>query len=203
MNIIEERTIALAGVLQAAELVQMLARTGQADASAMQASLQSVLVLDAVSTAAVFGGLDGVQNGLRLISDGILSTPDGDHIELLRYTMSLLHLQNQLMRNPEVFAQFGGEVESLTAVDGDQLAQSCSAIYQKYISKLQPQIIVQGEEDYLQRPEIPAQVRSLLLAGIRAAVLWQQKGGGKFRMMWERTRMRNAATALLGQITVH
>ena len=62
---------------------------------------------------------------------------------------------------------------------------------------MRPQIIVQGEEDYLQRPEIPPQIRGLLLAALRSAVLWQQKGGNRFKVLWERTRMQNAAKDFL------
>lgn len=203
MNIIEERTIALAGILQASEQVQSLARKGTADEAARLASLKSILVLDAVSTPAVFGGLEGVQNGLRILANGILVSPAGNDIELLRYTMTLLNLQSQLAKDNDRFRQFGAEVENLSAVESERLAHACSDIYQRYISKLQPQVIVQGEEEYLQIPEIQEGVRSLLLAGIRAAVLWQQKGGGRFKLMWERTRMRNAATALLSSISVH
>lgn len=203
MNIIEERTIALAGVLQAAQQVQQLARTGSADESAMHASLQSILVLDALNTPAVFGGLEGVRNGLILLAGGILASPAGEDIEILRYTMTLLNLHQQLHREQAELQRFGAEVERLSAADDAEFSQACADIYQKHISKLQPQVIVQGEESYLQQPSIPRQIRSLLLAGIRAAVLWQQKGGGRFKLVWERTRMRNAATALLQQLPSH
>lgn len=203
MNIIEERTVALAGILQACEQVQALARTGKADEAARQASLKSILVLDAVNTPAVFGGVNGVHNGLRLLANGILVDPHGNDIEILRYTMSLLNLQSQLFKDSEKFSQFGSDVENLSGVESEQLTRACSDVYQRYISKLQPQIIVQGEEEYLQIPDVQEGVRSLLLAGIRAAVLWQQKGGGRFKLMWERTRMRNAATALMARTSVH
>ncbi|MFT5655266.1 MAG: CII-binding regulator of phage lambda lysogenization HflD [Arenicella sp.] len=44
-------------------------------------------------------------------------------------------------------------------------------------------------------------MRAMLLAGIRSAVLWQQKDGGKFKLIWQRTRMQNAARDLLHQVT--
>jgi len=65
---------------------------------------------------------------------------------------------------------------------------------------MQPQVIVQGEELHLQKEDIPPKVRTLLLAALRSAVLWQQKGGSRFRLIWERTRMRNAARSLIAQV---
>ncbi len=200
MNLIEERTVALAAILQVSAQVQKLARTGMADEDVVQTALRSILILDASSTEAVFGGLNGVGDGLSRLANGALVSTDGENIEVLRYGMSLLGLQNQLMRDGARFAEFGTEVERLSGVEADHIHTACSDIYQKFISDLQPQIIVQGEQDFLQQEDVPAKVRALLLAGIRAAVLWQQKGGGRFKLVWERTRMRNAASALLNQI---
>ncbi|NNC98935.1 MAG: DUF489 family protein, partial [Gammaproteobacteria bacterium] len=192
-----------AGVMQACEQVQSLARTGQVDKAAADASLNSILILDAVSTPAVFGGIDGVRGGLALISDGILSSPQPEKVEILRYAMALLHLQNQLYRDQHLFNEFGQAVERLSAVSADEFTEACSALYQEHISGLRPQIIVQGEQNFLQQPDIPPQVRAMLLAGIRSAVLWQQKDGGRFKLIWQRTRMQNAARALLSQAVLH
>ena len=197
MTLIEERTIALAGVIQACTQVQKLARKGEADNQVFDASLRSILVLDAVSTPAVYAGLEGVKSGLTTLSNGLMSSASMEDVELLRYVMSILNLQIQLYRDDAAFSQFGNDVERLSAVNGEELINAASDVYRKHVSSLQPQIIVQGEETFLQREDIPAKIRTMLLAAFRSAVLWQQKDGGKFKMMWERTRMRNAAHDLL------
>lgn len=199
MNLIQERTIALAGVLQACQQVQRLARIGHAKDDIFDSSLQSILVLDAVNTPAVFGGLSGLRSGLTLLKDGVLNSTAGDDLELLRYMMSILQLQTQLYRDDQKFSAFGQSVERLSSYSNDELIDACSSAYQSHISVLRPQIIVQGEQEHLQQDGVPEKVRTMLLAAIRAAVLWQQKGGGKFRLVWERTRMRHAADELLKQ----
>jgi high frequency lysogenization protein len=199
MNIIEERTIALAGVLQACQQVQSLARTGVADTAVYTSAMQSVLVLDAMSTPAVFGGLGGVRAGLKLIEQGIFNSPEMSDLEVLRYMMSILQLQKQLYTDQQKFSQFGQAIDRLSSFSEDDLANAFSEVYQTHISILRPQIIVQGEQEHLQQDGVPEQVRTMLLAAVRSAVLWQQKGGGKFRLVWERTRMRQAAKSLLAQ----
>jgi high frequency lysogenization protein len=201
MNLIEERTIALAGLLQACGQVQTIARTGAADKAVEAACLKSIMVLDAMNTPAVYGGIQGVRTGLKMIADGVMSSPQGDKVEVLRYAMSLIQLQNQLYHDQQAFTQFGQAVERLSAVSSDELTQACSDLYQKFISEMRPQIIVQGEQNFLQREDIPPKIRAMLLAGIRSAVLWQQKDGGKFKLIWQRTRMQNAARDLLRQVT--
>lgn len=203
MNIIEERTLALAGLLQACKQVQSLARTGEVDRADFDSSLQSILILDAVSTAAVYGGVDGVGSGLKMLAEGILRSPQGMDVEVLRYAMSLMHLQNQLFLDEQQSSDFGRAVDRLSSYSQDELIGACSEVYQAHISAMRPQIIVQGEQDYLQNADVPPQIRSLLLAGIRSAVLWQQKGGSRFKLLWQRTRMQNAARDLAQQATVH
>ena len=197
MNLIEERTLALAGIFQACKQVQNLARNGRSDALDTGAVMQSILVLDAINSQAIYGGVKGVNTGLRLIKDGILNSPQLADVEILRYVMSILDLQRQLYRDDQKFSQFAQAVERLSAVEEDQYTGACSDLYQKFISDMRPQIIVQGEQDYLQQYEIPPQIRGLLLAALRSAVLWQQKGGNRFKILWERTRMQNAAKELL------
>ena len=197
MNLIEERTLALAGVLQACKQVQNLARNGRADAFDVDPSMQSILVLDAINSQAIYGGVKGVNTGLRLIKEGILNSPQLVDVEVFRYVMSVLDLQRQLYRDGEKFSQFAQAVERLSAVQEDQYIDSCSDLYQKFISEMRPQIIVQGEQDFLQQAEIPPKIRGLLLAALRSAVLWQQKGGNRFKVLWERTRMQNAAKEFL------
>ena len=197
MNLIEERTLALAGVFQACKQVQNLARNGRSDQHDVEPCMQSILVLDAINSQAVYRGVRNINTGLRLIKDGVLNSPQLADVEVLRYVMSIFDLQRQLYRDDQKFSEFAQEVERLSSVDKDDYINACSDLYQKYISDMRPQIIVQGEEDYLQRPEIPPQIRGLLLAALRSAVLWQQKGGNRFKVLWERTRMQNAAKDFL------
>ena len=203
MTNLEERTLALAGVIQASLCVQSLARHGELDVADFNALMQSVLILDAASTASVYGGVNGVRRGLTSLADGLLVSPKADSLEVLRYAMLLLHLQRQLLTDEQKFKQFAQQIENLSGYSKDDLPAKCSTIYQDFISVMRPQIIVNGEEEFLQRPEVPVQIRTLLLSGIRSAVLWQQKGGGRFSLVWQRTRMQNAARTLLAGGSVH
>lgn len=203
MKLIEERTIALAGVLQACSQVQALARDGAQNDAVADASLKSILVLDAVNTPAVYGGIDGVRTGLLMLKDGVLNSTKANEVEVLRYTMSLLLLQNQLYRDTAKFTEFANQIERLSAVDADGYIGACSEVYQSNVSVMRPQIIVQGEQGFLERADIPPKIRALLLAGFRSAVLWQQKGGGKFKLVWQRTRMSNIAEQLLASAVNH
>ncbi|HAL7526237.1 TPA: DUF489 family protein, partial [Escherichia coli] len=44
-------------------------------------------------------------------------------------------------------------------------------------------------------------VRATLLAGIRAAVLWHQVGGGRLQLMFSRNRLTTQAKQILAHLT--
>jgi high frequency lysogenization protein len=58
--------------------------------------------------------------------------------------------------------------------------------YQQTISTLQPRIMVHGEASLLADPDNQQRIRTLLLAAIRAAVLWRQCGGGRLTLLLRR-----------------
>ena len=62
-----DRVIALAGVVQAADLVRAIAQRGQANPEDVEACLASLLKIDATSSAEIYGGATRLRSGLRLL----------------------------------------------------------------------------------------------------------------------------------------
>lgn len=76
-----------------------------------------------------------------------------------------------------------------------------AAIYVDVISPLGPRIQVTGSPAVLQSAQVQAKVRATLLAGIRAAVLWHQVGGGRLQLMFSRNRLTTQAKQILAHLT--
>jgi len=68
------------------------------------------------------------------------------------------------------------------------------------ISPLGPRIQVTGSPAVLQNSLLQSKVRATLLAGIRAAVLWQQVGGGRLQLMFSRQRLLREAKSILSRL---
>src|SRR5690606_5912275 len=69
MNGIEDRVLALGGMLQALAQVRRIADTGQSESTPVQVALDSVFRIDAADTAAVYGDAASLRAGLRLLRD--------------------------------------------------------------------------------------------------------------------------------------
>jgi high frequency lysogenization protein len=53
--------------------------------------------------------------------------------------------------------------------------------------------MVEGAERWLEQPRTVTRIRALLLAAVRAAVLWRQSGGNYWNLFWERRTMARFA----------
>ncbi|WJW74400.1 high frequency lysogenization protein HflD [Thiohalobacter sp. IOR34] len=201
-----DRCLALAGLLQAVTLVQSLARLGRADADDIETAIHSLLTIDAGSTAEIYGGVVRVRHGLQAIVDRLGGRPQKKDLESTRYAIALLHLERKLMRSPplltrlregiqraiEQAAHFGPSHPNVIAALG--------SLYQETVSTLQPRILVQGDPALLSQPDRQSEIRTLLLAGMRSAVLWDQLGGRRWQLLLQRRRLLEAAQSLLDTI---
>ena len=57
--------------------------------------------------------------------------------------------------------------------------------------------MIKGDQTHLANPENAAKIRTLLLAGIRAALLWRQAGGNRWKLIFARGAMQKEAQGLL------
>ncbi|MBV7403458.1 high frequency lysogenization protein HflD [Enterobacter sp. ENT03] len=198
-------TIALAGICQAARLVQELAHHGHCDADALHVSLNSVIDLSPDSTLGVFGGSEAnLRIGLETLL-GVLnaSSRQGLNAELTRYTLSLMVLERKLAAHKGAMDTLGSRIDGLQRqldhfdLQSETLLSAMAAIYVDVISPLGPRIQVTGSPTVLQSAQVQAKVRATLLAGIRAAVLWHQVGGGRLQLMFSRNRLSTQAKQIL------
>lgn len=198
-------TLALAGICQAARLVQQLAHQGHCDSDALHVSLSSVIDQNPDSTLGVFGGKEAnLRLGLETLL-GVLnaSSRQGLNAELTRYTLSLMVLERKLYASKGAMETLGERIAGLQRqldhfdLHSDTLLSAMAGIYVDVISPLGPRIQVTGSPAVLQSPQVQAKVRAGLLAGIRAAVLWHQVGGGRLQLMFSRNRLTTQAKQIL------
>lgn len=202
----ESRVIAFAGVLQACRLVNDLAMRGRADASVVEASLGSVFRIDADSAADVFGGLAEVRPGLETL----LAQLEEDHrdVVLARLVLSVLRLERRLAKNPRMLQELRNGIDAIQRqVDHFGIAHATvqgrlAELYASTLSQLRPRVIVHGNPTHLSNAQTVEQIRALLLAAVRAAVLWRQVGGSQLRLLFRRRQYAMLARGLITRSTL-
>ncbi len=201
-----DRTIALAGLLQAVALVAQTANRGTVDPAPLETVIRSLFVRSPEETVDVYGDLGALRLGLQTLIGQLGANSSGRDMEIARYAMTLLHLERQLGKRKDLLEQIGTGLEGTERqlahfhLTHETIMASLADIYVNTVSTLPPRIMVSGEHGHLQRPEIANRVRALLLAGMRAAVLWTQCGGNRWQLLFRRKALVNEATRLLAQI---
>ena len=192
----------MAGIFQAAYLVQQIARRGNVSETAVAASINSLFQLNPDNAAAVFGGIDGLAIGLRVFSEQLDGKNSRRDPELLRYVIGLLHLERKLSRRDDLLRQIrlgieglAGQAQQNGATQQPTIA-ALARLYQDTVSTLTPRLMVHGEPTVLADADTANLIRALLLAAIRAAVLWRQCGGRRWRLLLQRRELLHAAQRL-------
>ncbi len=203
---IRSQTLALAGVLQTAYLVDQIARTGTAAPESINPSLNSLFAFDASTTEAVYGGIHGVKLGLQVLSDILSGAKRQEYRVIIRYTLGILYLQKKLSANDELLNIMRSRLEhaSLKAEhftdNPASTAKNIAAIYQDTLSTFKFRIQVSGSLQQLQNPQNADTIRALLLAGIRSAVLWRQTGGRRWKLLLHRRQLLNTSREILATL---
>lgn len=198
-----DRVIALAGLIQATALVRDIARRGQANPEEIETCLDSLIQVDAPSSPAVYGGVARLHSGLRLLEQQLNQPQD---MELTRYVVTLLSLERKLSRRADLLDVLRAGLEEIIQnlphfpVDHDNAIARFADLYLRTISTLSPRIMVSGDPGRLSHPDNANRIRALLLAGIRAAMLWRQSGGGRFTLLVRRNLLLREVRRLLASL---
>lgn len=214
----EWQVIALAAVAQSAALVAKLAVHGNASQTELLASVNPLLVLNPGSESDVYPNLRHLNLGLRTLNDMFSQVRSSENVSLVRYTLGMLLIRNKLDANSVMQTNIRDGLQSIQPLllipenatpwhmeetektDGqlrqEQTFEQLATLYQDTISTLPHRIQVHGQVDYLQNDYVSNRVRSLLLAGIRSAVLWHQLGGRRWRLLFYRKRVQETASSL-------
>lgn len=204
----DQQAIALAGMFQAASLVDQIANRGMVAQNNYQASLASLFVTSPENTEAVFGGVQelpyNLSLGLKVLRDLVDKKQAVRNNSVTNYMLSMIMLEKHLSKQPQMLQQISQRLESIREqaryfnADDPQDSQfshsnvvaNIASLYQDTISRFRFRIQVTGDPRHLQNAENAAKIRALLLAGIRSAMLWRQVGGKRWHLLFFRSRLR-------------
>lgn len=197
----ETRVLALAGIFQAVSLVRGLAQDGDCDDEAMTASLASIFKLESDSAAEIFDGSRGVRYGLRTLVEQV----EGDQrdLHLFHLLINVMKLERSLARDRGANRQLGEGLIDMQRqlrhfpVTHPTILARLADLYCANLSRLRPRITVSGNPLYLQQPRLAERIRALLLAAVRAAVLWHQLGGRRRHLLFRPQREVMIARGML------
>jgi high frequency lysogenization protein len=200
-----QQTLALAGVAQSAFLVHQLARHGVIAQDKLNTAVNSLFVTHPKHTQAVFGSIGILNLGLQVLQElQSTSATSSSPADVLRYLLGLLYLEHRLAGKIALLDTISERLAAIRLRHPDsqpgantELIKELSRLYQATLSTLPYRIQVRGDLNYLKNEHVSDQIRTLLFAGVRAAVLWRQVGGKRWHLLLRRRRIARDLEALL------
>ncbi len=188
------QAIALAALSQALHQVQQLAKRGELEEAVVAPLIRSILKTEAESVEDVYGDLAALYPGFRKLKQQLGGTAQIDR-EHTHYAIKVMVLERKLHHRPDLLRHVGQNLQrasQLAAREGllsEDLRELLAETYRETVSTLEPAIVIYGERRFLSDPAVARDIRTLLLAAIRAAVLWRQAGGSRPKLLLFRNRL--------------
>jgi high frequency lysogenization protein len=204
------RAIALAALLQCCAQVRQIAESGQPDIAQTDILLRSLFKMDTPSYEDVYGNLANLRPGLIHLLDFFSGGRSVRDAAMTHCVVNLIYLQSRLAKQPqrgkEMLSQLNeakNQLDYFSDIQHTSVVSRLAETYQTFISPLGQKIMVKGDPRHLENSHNASLIRALLLAGIRATVLWQQAGGSRFKLLWQRKGILRAAEQILQEIHPH
>jgi high frequency lysogenization protein len=202
-----ESNIALAGLCQAAALVKKIARNNEFDSHTLTTSLNSISMTAPENTEQVFGDTSQLVLGYKTLINQLGNQSNDKDLEVTRYIANLLSIERKLSSSNKTMSALGERISNIQRqqlhldLTDSQVLSNLASIYTDVVSPIARKIQVAGDPALLKRPDNQHRVRAILLAGVRAAVLWRQLGGKRRHLLFNRQQILDSAEHTLKNIS--
>jgi high frequency lysogenization protein len=199
MNQFYNSTLALASVLQTATLVDQLAHSGFCDKHSNKVSLNSIIT-PTTNIEEIYSSPKDLSIGLKTLSVAFDKKTKSLQ-NIIFYSLALINLEKKLMKNAQLVSQLTSQLSNIQEqdfydIDHNNSLAKLATIYKDTLGKLNPRIMVSGEELYLSNERTANHIRALLLAGIRAVSLWKSQGGKPWHLIFQKKKIVNCVKSI-------
>lgn len=194
--------LALGAFSQATHLAAQIALTGRCDEPAFNIVVEAIYCLNSPSTQALYPP-DALHLGLHSIRQ--LLTPQAQNVSPTpwHYVWKLNAFVKKLQRQPMLLKQLQQRLQqtiqqrAFFQQDAQQSLNALSQLHGWLMQEITLSFQIKGKAEHLHQPLNIVRIRVLLLAAIRACVLWRQLGGTLWHLWWQRQQYRYQALQYL------
>jgi high frequency lysogenization protein len=207
MNQTQQQVIALAGLFQTMEAVDHIAQTGQCNEAVLETAIKSLFVENPDTALSVYGKLADIKPGLQLLKRLLTdNSANNKQLSYVRYALAIVQLERRLSKDSNMLNTISKRLEHTNnqvnhfGIVHENVFSGLASIYSDTISTFSLRVHIAGQEQQLKIPLNADKIRSLLLAGIRSAILWRQVKGHRWHFIFKRKAIISECENLLSKI---
>lgn len=202
----QAQTMAFAALSQCAQLAHNMAKNGTVDNAQWSVVINGLLCTTPNSYLDVYSPSSDLFLGYKTLLTQLSDSGEGRSIEITKYITGLISLERKLSASNQSISMMGQRLDQVKRqlhhfnINDDAVIANMASIYSDIISPLGAKIQITGTPAQLQQQAVQQKIRALLLAGVRAAVLWRQMGGKRRHLFFSRKELVRNAKQQLNQI---
>lgn len=194
---LKNETIALGAIYQASNEIKKIAWEGDVTNNIIQPLIHSIYQTTSEDIEDVYISTKRLNSGLDFLRKQLVGDAFSKDAEVTRYFEAIGILVRNMKKHEKIVSNLRDELSNNSKeVKEDNLgehAEILSKLYLRTVSKIDPRIIVNGDNKYLTDNKNASMIRALLMSAIRSYILWQQSGGSKFRIFLFRKKIAELA----------
>jgi high frequency lysogenization protein len=194
---LKNETIALGAIYQASNEIKKIAWEGIITKNIVQPLIYSIYQTTSEDIEDIYINTKRLNPGLDFLRKQLVGDAFSKDAEVTRYFEAIGILVKNMKKNEKVILSLRDELSnSSKEVREDNLddhAETLSKLYLRTVSKVEPRIIVNGDNKHLTDSKNASMIRALLMSAIRSYILWQQSGGSKLRIFLFRKKIAELA----------
>jgi len=189
---IDNQVIAFAALAQSAKLAHDIAKNGLVDNDQWQVCINSLLSTNPDSINDIYEPVADLKTGMNTLIKQLSDSGEGRSLEITKYLAGLISLSRKLLRSDNSLSMMSQRMDQVKrqlhhfTINDEAVIANLASIYTEIVSPLGSKIQITGTPIHLQQPLNQKKIRALLLAGVRAAILWQQMGGKRRHLFFSR-----------------
>ncbi|MUH71845.1 high frequency lysogenization protein HflD [Psychrosphaera haliotis] len=201
------QTIAMAALCEAALLIQQVSKGQAFDSQALATLVGGIMNTAPENVDQVYPNLASLKQGSYLLVHQLSGQATSKDVEVTRYLAGMMSLSKKLLNNQTALTGLSTSLKEVERrlehfdITDASIIGNFADIYSKNISPIGQKIKVIGTPQNLKQPIIQNQVRALLLAGVRAAVLWRQMGGKRRQFIFSRNKILKSAISFNNELS--
>ena len=185
ISTIDRQLYSLAALYQSCNAISRIAWEGKYDEEEFSPLIKSILDVNSDDPLSIYEEPTLLKPGFEFLKKQVIDDIFTRSSETRRYISSIKNLVKRIDTSNIIDDQFRKNIDRLNEIKRektiDDLVLEIGQLYIDTFSKVEPRIVISGDNQYLKVDLNAARIRTALMAAIRSVYLWKSCNGSDFK----------------------
>jgi len=185
ISTIDRQLYSLAALYQSCNAISRIAWEGKYDEEEFSPLIKSILDVNSDDPLSIYEEPTLLKPGFEFLKKQVIDDIFTRSSETRRYISSIKNLVRRIDASNIIDEQFRKNIDRLNEIKRkktiDDLVLEIGQLYLDTFSKVEPRIVISGDNQYIKEDLNAARIRTALMAAIRSVYLWKSCNGSDIK----------------------